>query len=350
MRRTILTLLSASFISGCATLPTDQTTGFQKVSDADRDAFAAIAKTEESSIATRAELLASENPGTYSKQGCDFAFPGAPPPPAASAPAPSSSVAAPSVPTCSITFQRAGDPPLTPVLAAPRTRQLIGAIATYADKMSELATAKDVTAAQTAVDGLASAISGIAIASGAGAPVAVIIQFADVATKEAFIAERRRVLRVAANAAEQPIEQAAATMGNISVSLQQDIEASASDRIRLEMGLTVAEQQLISCLRGMKPMPTQAAFDEQHCESIRHAPDIQRAILEHDAHLRLSVLNADLFKASSDYDDAAALQTDYSGLVKSHQDLLKALNKPGFSPGAALADLNSIVSKLKPSS
>lgn len=358
MRIAISLLMGASLLSGCTTLPTDEATGFQKVAGADRDAFANVARTEESSIATRAELLAAGRPGEYLKEGCDFDFrtlaPPAPAPPlslasGAPAPAPAMKDGTAAQKVCSLTFQPTGDPLLTPTLAAPKTRALIAAIAAYADKMSELATAKDVATAQAAVDGLATTISGIALAAGATAPVAAAIEFADVATKAAFVTERRRKLLEAANRAETPIDAAAAAMNRISRLLQQNIEASAADRIRLGLGAAVTEQDLLSCVGGTSPMRVGAAFDEAHCAAIRHAPAVDMAVLERAARARLAAVNADLFKASADYNDAVALQTDYHGLVDAHEALVTALKKSSFSAGAALTDLNSVVSKLKPS-
>jgi hypothetical protein len=331
MPRIVSTIIFGCLASGCATLPVDKAATFQKVADANEEAFSSIAKIEESSIAKRAELLGSKRPGDFVVEGCNPPFSGIS-----------------DNQKCSVTFNPLGDPPLVPTLAAPKSRALIAAISRYAGKMSELTTAKDVASAQAAVDSLDKTIAGIAIASGIGAPAGAIIELVAVMTKAQFMAERRRVLSAAAVKAQGPINAAAKVMSDISIGLQQNIAVSAADRIKLSVLDAQKEQGLLDCIVGTKPLPSGSAYPEANCAEIRKAGVWQKALLERAARTRLAASSADLFKAATDYNEAMGLRTDYSPLTKANRDLVESLAGNGFSAGAALTNLNSVVGALNP--
>lgn len=303
MRMRSLVLAAATLVGGCAhNLATDEATAFKTLANANRDSFRSLATSESDAVTVFVRHRLEEGNGSVAYQNCKLA-----PPPA--------EVALPCVVVWTSPLGRKIE--LHPTAA--NTRALIGALADYSDEMAALAEAKDVTEAQSATEGVGTAVKALATAAGAGPIASVIVDAALWVEKGRMIDKRRRALLQAAEKANPAVQRVATLMHDIGERLRSNLQFTADSRLSdaaLEIGAA-----------NVAPVPVGKPAND--LQGVRGAAF------------------ADMVQAEQDLQAARDLNTDFGALSRAHTTLIAALRDPKRSTADALADLKTFLGLLK---
>lgn len=288
MKSTVLSLSLAVLLSGCAhQLPTDQATAFKTLAAANRDSFQNLAAAEDESVRMFVQREVLSGNGAVRPTGCGLAI---------------------TDKNCVLVWESTRGTKIELAPTAANTRAVIGALADYGDQMATLAEAEDVATAQASVEGVSTAVKGLATAVGLGPIAGVFIDAATWAGKAQIIDKRRRALLQAARTANPAVQAAATRMQQISAHLQSNLTVTARSRIDTA-NLTLRDA---------------ASSKEQRIAAF-----------------------ADMTDAAQDLQSARDLSTDYRPLGTAHNKLIAALEDPKRRTSEAIADLKTFLSLLE---
>lgn len=292
-RASILRAWPAILLFGCTTLPTNETAALKTMAEADQTAFAGLASTEFDVVKARhlAKVAAGEERLTLdsacfvSKPPADLTKP----------------------PDLCVT--KAGGESL--VSNTRQVQKLATGIGAYAGAMSDLASATDLEAANTAAAKVATSLRALGAAAGpSGAAVGGVADILVIANRELQVSARRHLMFRCATTAQPIIEEAAAKL--------------QSETAALRLVLVTARQQRLTTLMQ------QYSADKGTLDAAARADLVQQIV-----------------QAASDLADAQAIQIDFSPLIKAHQAVLTALKNPKFDVNQSVQQAQAFLTALQ---
>lgn len=274
-------LLVASQLSGCASLPTGQATAFKSLATGSQTSFTPVSAAETDALSSdQLGQVASHQKRLMLSRSCTAAD---------SSDAPCYLV----VGDRSMSDPRQG---VSLISRTPQVQKLVAAISLYAGAMSDLATAKDLDAANAATGKATASLKALVrlVNPAVGAAAGPLIDGLAFGAQQLRIQQRRRLMLTLATAAQPLVDGAATALGEEATQLR---------------GTLVD-------LREKRLMDAMQAFDEDEQKAFP-SPAADRA-----------PLITNISRAASDLSDARAIKTDFTALSKSHRAVLNALRDP----------------------
>lgn len=311
----VISVASSLVLGACATLPADEATAFKKMASAKSEAFTSLAGAEATAISDLAAQNVVSGAGRFTVHDCSSAEDAKTP--------------------CLVTYVDGGAQyPIT--TAAPHARGIVSDISDYGAAMADLAEAKDLDSAKAKSDAVGASIKGLAATVGASPFVAPIVDAGAWLNHKRLVEKRRQILLIAARKANPLVEAAATQLGAIAAPIRTHLLAASSRRVTnaaTRVGLLSKDQ-----------VGLQAQVKALKSEQILERTALQRALADNATDVRLAI--QDLMSASRSLNSARAIKTDFSGLAKAHETLLKRLDDPTVSLEGALTDLNEFLAQI----
>ena len=307
-------LAATLLLTSCATLPAVQTEAFDKLAQADRDAFRAAVVAERDAVRAFATNSLVEGKGTLVLVDCDHLNPKG---------------------VCRSEFTLNGAL-ISTAEVAPEASRLIGSVARYGAAMKELGAAKDLEALNGRIDGAAAAIGGLLTASGVGGVVAPLAMLGAEGLKGAYKEKRRLKMLQLAREADPAVRATAGILTRDVTAIKSGILGAVGPRLtgsELELPQNVEEIAAVKArLAGTGRPPTEIAADQERLATLRQ---------------RVRYLVDDQFEAAAQTQGSRGLKGDFSSLSKAHATLLSSLEDPKANGDASLAAVNGFLADLK---
>jgi hypothetical protein len=305
------------WLPACTTLPAPEAKAFHELATANRDAFGGLVETQTAAFAGLARRGIENGRGRMQQMNCSDADSG----------------------ECKLSYDLEGsDIALGP--AAVQTRKLIGAIATYGERMAQLAEARDLDAVAERADAAAGAVQAliVAVAPPAGAAVKPILDAAARAHREKLVRRRRAFLLAIATAAKPSVDTASRTMTDIAREVRENLAIAAARSLRAsQRALDAGERQerdLVArgeALRARPGTEEQRDYVDDRLDGVR-----ARRGEQVDAMIRAArALNA-----------TKELDVDFKPLREAHDALIAKLQDPDMSLEAAMAEVDKFLGLL----
>jgi hypothetical protein len=280
-----LAVALASLLGSCASLPREQAASFATIAHASSTSLDTLLTTANQAtsdlyldhIAAGDMVLRIQGSGCSGSEGdCDLAV--------------ADNGAAPGTET-SLTS------------SVPHLQAVLRGVGSYADAMSELSTADDLTAVNAATGKAIAGLKQIATDVGASAVVGPALDVLGFTLRELRVAERRHVLTRIATQGQPVIDEAARQLGTASTQLR---------------GILIQTRQLR--LRALLDRYSQDQSDRQ--------TDAARGTHTSMSTADRRTLLTNIIAAAASLRQARAIPTDFAALSQAHQAVLTALQNP----------------------
>ncbi len=296
----ILAALAVGLLTGCASLPTEETAAFRTVAASSQTSFASLSQAETDALSNdRLAQVAAHQKGLMLANGC-------------------MAEAISEAPCFLVVGDLNATDPAQGLALMPRTKRLqdlVNAISGYADGMSDLAAAKDLQAANAATGKATASLKALVnlVDPAVGAVAGPVIDGLTIAANDLAIEHRRKLMLSIAQDAQPVIDGAAKALGAETRALRGTI-------------LTLREKRL----RAAKQ-----TFDDDEAKAHPSAAADRAGLI-------LAVANA-----AGDVSDARAIKTDFSPLSAAHAAIVTSLRDPKADVTASVAQAQAFLTVLR---
>jgi hypothetical protein len=317
MIRRCLPFAAILCLPACATLPAPEAKAFHELATANRDAFGSLVETQTEVFTRLARRGIESGRGRIQQMNCSDA----------------------DLEECRLSYDLDGaDIALGPT--AVNTRKLIDAIATYGERMAQLAEASDLEAVSERADAAAGAVQALiaTVSPPAGAIAKPILEGAALAHRQKLVKRRRAFLLQIASAAKPSIDTASMAMTEIAKVVRDNLAIAAARSLREGQRALNEGERRESALVGRSAALASKAGAEERRDYVEDRLDRVRE--QRGEQVEAMVGAARALNATKQ------LEVDFKPLADAHDALIAKLRNPDESLEAAIADIDKFLALL----